>query len=93
MLSFKHTDGRIINVKERTITQIEKCLKRYVRPDERGLYKYVEGTQYLSPYNGNIYADFETYDKNGKRLLNQNGEVFVTSLYISDYYDYINEII
>ena len=93
MLKFESMDGTIIDVRERTLAQIETVLKRYMSPEERSKYKYIHGTQEISRMNGNIYAKFEGYDQNGKRLLTYSGEPFIATLYVADYYDYIDEII
>lgn len=87
MLSFFHKDGRVIPVKERTKSQIYKVLKTYFKADDLKQLEYV-GNQSISVNNGNIYAEF--YDH---RYRNADGTVHKTTLYIADYYDYINEIV
>lgn len=87
MLKFNHEDGRIIPVKERTKSQIYSVLKRYIGADVLAQLEYI-GNQHISVNNGNIYADF--YDH---RYTNADGTPHKTTLYISDYDDYINEII
>ncbi len=87
MLSFFHKDGRVIPVKERTKSQIYKVLKTYFKPDDLKQLEYI-GNQEISVCNGNIYAEF--YDH---RYKNTDGTVHKTTLYIADYYDYINEIV
>jgi len=92
MLKFEHNDGTIRLVKERTQTQINKVLCTYLSVKEQQRYKYIPNTQEISKMNGNIYADFEYIDNYGLRLLNYDGEPCVTTLYIADYFVYINEI-
>ena len=92
MLKFEHNDGTIRLVKERTQAQINKVLCAYLSDKEQQRYKYIPNTQEISRMNGNIYADFEHFDNYGVRLLNYAGEPCVTTLYIADYFDYINEI-
>lgn len=79
-LLFPHANGNLYAVKERTQAQINKCLCRYMRPDEIARYIYIMDSQHISDCNGNIYADFK--DCNG----------FKHSLYVADYNDYITEI-
>ena len=80
MLKFPHVDGSVRLVKERTIKQIYRVLARTTRQDRLNELVYL-GNQRISECNGNIYADF--FDKK----YNQK-----TTLYIADYYDYIDEI-
>ena len=87
MLSFFHKDGRVIPVKERTKSQIYKVLKTYFKADDLKQLEYI-GNQKISVNNGNIYAEFHDH-----RYKNADGTVHKTTLYIADYYDYINEIV
>ena len=80
MLKFPGKDGKVYDVKERTLYQIWSYLEHYVdRPEER--FEYIPGTQELSPLNGNIYAKFK--EKEGG---------YVVTLCIADYYDYIDQL-
>lgn len=79
-LEFHHVDGGIRYVKERTIKQIYKVLQRSFTQERIFDLEYL-GNQHISECNGNIYADFLDKKYN-----------IVKTLYIADYYDYINEI-
>lgn len=68
-------------VKERTQSQIYKCLRSYISDNEIANYKYIPFSQFISKMNGNIYALF--IDNKG----------FSHTFYVADYEDYISEII
>lgn len=67
-------------VKERTQSQIHKCLRSYISDDEIANYKYIPGSQFISKMNGNVYALFI------------DNEGFSHTFYVADYKDYIKEI-
>ena len=80
VLEFHHVDGSIRYVKERSLKQIYGVLSKYVSSNRIGDFEYI-GNQFISENNGNIYAEF--FDKR----YNQK-----TTMYIADYYDYIDEV-
>lgn len=55
-------DCEIITLRERTRVQMYKYMCKYMTNDEIMKYEYIDGSQFVSEYNGYTYAEFRNID-------------------------------